>query len=91
MGRKRGIYAGWYAEIPKELKQRFQELYPGRRSVRLFTIAFVSWAVRVRPDLDALVVKWANGEIGNEENLNEAGQLRTGSTPDVSGKVPPAN
>lgn len=58
--RKRGYYAGWYAEIPRELKEEFVRIYPGRRSIRLFTVAFVSWAIKHRPDIEALNRKWTS-------------------------------
>lgn len=74
--RKRGSYATWFAEIPVELKQQFQEIYPGRRSMKLFTVAFVTWAIRHRPDLEALSKRWVNEK--KEERLD------TGTT----GKVP---
>lgn len=65
MTRKRGIYAGWFAEIPKELKEEFTRIYPGRKSIRLFTVAFVSWAIRHRPDIEALHRKWATEAQSN--------------------------
>lgn len=75
MGRKRGIYAGWFVEIPPELKAEFQRLYPGRRSMKVFTIAFVSWAIRVKPDLATLEKAWVKGE-SNEGGLS--GQQESG-------------
>lgn len=58
--RKRGVHATWFAEIPVELKAEFVRLYPGRRSIRLLTVAFVTWAVRHKPDLETLAEKYVN-------------------------------
>ncbi len=53
--RRRGVYSGWYAEIPTPLKEEFDRLYPGRKAKRLLTIAFIKWAIKMRPDLELLV------------------------------------
>lgn len=56
--RKRGVYAAWFAEIPVDLKAKFTVLYPGRRNIKLLTVAFVSWAIKRKPNIEALAKKW---------------------------------
>lgn len=72
--RKRGDYAGWFAEIPRELKEQFTSMYPNRRDIKLFTVAFVSWAVRVKPDIHAFALK--------EGWVNDDGETKLVPTPD---------
>lgn len=82
MTRKRGIYAGWFAEIPKELKEEFTKIYPGRKSIRLFTVAFVSWAIRHRPDIEALHRKWATEA---QSNADKSAEGKKGESTEGSG------
>lgn len=58
--------AGWFAEIPKDLKAEFSALYPGRSNVRRFTIAFVSWAIREKLPLETLEKKLKGG-LNNQD------------------------
>lgn len=52
--RKRRPYAGWFVEVPRDLKEEFQRLYPGRAAMKKLTVAFIKWAIRMKPDLDTL-------------------------------------
>lgn len=41
--------AGWFVEVPKELKDEFKRIYPGRRQMKLLTLAAIQYALRERP------------------------------------------
>jgi hypothetical protein len=85
--RKRGDSAGWFAEIPRELKQEFTRLYPRRRDIKLFTVAFVSWAIRVKPDIRAFALREGWNETATEiETLVESTDvcITNSTTPDDS-------
>lgn len=49
--------AGWFVEVPRDLKKEFELLYPGRSAKKKLTIAMIRWAIRVRPDLDVITGK----------------------------------
>jgi len=41
--------SGWFVEVPKELKEEFRRAYPGRRQMKLLTLAAIEYALRERP------------------------------------------
>ena len=43
--------AGWFVEIPAELKEQFRRVYPRRAQMRKITIIAIQYALRRRPPL----------------------------------------
>jgi hypothetical protein len=43
------MLVGWFAEIPKSLRDKFDELYPGRRNKKILTITAVQHAIAMHP------------------------------------------
>lgn len=41
--------SGWFVEIPTEMKEEFKRLYPGRRQMKLLTLAAIRYAIEQRP------------------------------------------
>lgn len=72
-------HAGWFAEIPRELKEDFCSIYPGRSNIRKFTIACVTWAIRYRPNINTLIE-----DLEHEYNPKRVGAVGTREGPSGS-------
>lgn len=70
---------GWFVEIPRSLKVKFDELYPGRRNKKILTITAIQHAIAMHPKSLHNLYK------GVQSGLADAQEHEKGSSSDVAG------